>query len=187
MGRTLWARACILVCAAALSLVSLPRRTGCVVSRDVLTCVERVLLGDDAAVDRHAIAKVAEPLLEGLTPGKHTFQLVQFQALAAYLFGEDTDRLEKAIATDKFSIRVSKTTRLDVVCDRELNTDNTVTLTGFARAHGVPRQTLADWSVRHSLRFIRVGNRKCYDPKDLSRFLTASGDVIVIGFPVTPH
>lgn len=116
---------------------------------------------------RQSVAAIAEPLLEGLGPGEHRFQPAEFRALAMFLLEGEQKRLERALQADRFKIL-----ELEIICERELTSDNTMTLSEFARMHGVPRVTLLDWADRLKLRSLRRGNRKLFHTEDLVRFLS---------------
>ena len=109
---------------------------------------------------------MVEPLLDRLRAGVNNFASDEFRALVSYFLGDDIKRRDIALASDRFRLL-----EVEIVCERELTFRNGVTVSDFAREHGVAQQTLSDRAGKAGLRFLRIGNRKLFFPEDLASIL----------------
>jgi hypothetical protein len=126
---------------------------------------EKVAKADKEARHRRAVAKVAEPLLEGLPQtGTHHFPPVEFRALAQYLYEGEPQKLARALKKDRFKIL-----ELEFVCKR--GGGELITISDFARSHGVPRRTLHDRAAKAGLVSKTSGLRKLYETVELNALL----------------
>lgn len=116
--------------------------------------------------DRKARIMV-EPLLDKLKPGHNQFSPEEFRALAVYFLADDRGRFERAISDDKFAI-------LGVIigCERKLTYRNGVTVSEFARTHGVNQSTLWYRVDKSGFAFLKIGAKKLYYPEDLASLLS---------------
>jgi excisionase family DNA binding protein len=106
--------------------------------------------------------------------GVHRLSPIDFRAIAIYVFGADPGKLRRALRSDRFSISSAEiVSSVEFVCDRVLSADNTMTVSEFARLHGIARRTLADWAASLCLRHFSQGNRKRFYIADLDAFLAA--------------
>jgi hypothetical protein len=120
---------------------------------------------------KRLVAKIAEPLLDGLSPrGVYRFPPEQFRALAEFLLEDEPGKFEMAVARDRFRVIT-----LEFVCDRELTLFNTMTVSEFARARGVLQRTMAYRVSKSQMRCVIFGKTKRYDIRDLEQLLENTG------------
>lgn len=135
--------------------------------------VEKLTQTEKEARHRRAVAKIAEPLLEGMSPtGSHGFSSEQFRALAQYLFESEPEKIALAMRRGRF-----KVSALEFVRDQTRGDDIAMmTISEFARQNGVARVTLLDRADKQVLPYKAIGNKKLFYVADLSRLLSdASG------------
>jgi hypothetical protein len=126
---------------------------------------EQVSKADRESRHRRAVAKVAEPLLEGMPQtGTHHFPPEQFRALAQYLFEGEPQKLARALKRDRF-----KLLELEFVCRR--GGGELITISDFAKNRGVPRRTIVDRAAKAGLVSKTSGLRKLYETVELNALL----------------
>lgn len=133
-----------------------------------MSAYARKAVGHAAECKRQAaIARLAEPVLEGLEQGDHQLTTEQFRAVAEYLFcgDEDAPKLSKALLSNEFSL-----TGFRFWCDPGLTYENTETVAACARRCSVPQRTLWDHvSAKGNLPALQVGREKRYLIAELDR------------------
>jgi len=129
--------------------------------------VEKLTQTEAEARHRRAVAKVAEPLLSGLTPGVHRFPPEQFRALAQYIFESEPHKIARAVRRERFKILA-----LEFVCDRSSTVADMMTISEFARLHRVARVTILDRADKQGLPSRAIGNKKLFYVVDLTRLLS---------------
>jgi len=112
---------------------------------------------------RRAAARIAEPLLAGLAgAGSYRYSSQQYTALARYLHPYDPKKTRDALIEGRFRFDA-----LEFVRDKSLTMGPTTTIAEFARATGIPKQTVS-WRIgQFGPRSIGVGKRKRYHIEDL--------------------
>ena len=120
------------------------------------------------AEDRRArkVSQVVEPLLDRLRAGVNNFASDEFRALVSYFLGDDIKRRDIALASDRFRLL-----EVEIVCERELTFRNGVTVSDFAREHGIRQDTLWRRAHKAGIRSMWMGGRKLYFPEDLRSLL----------------
>jgi hypothetical protein len=107
-----------------------------------------------------------EPMLDRLKPGANSFNAEDFRALVGYFLGDDIRRRDQAFLDDRFRIL-----NVEIVCERELTFRNGITVSEFARQHGIGQRTLWYRVSRAGFKFLRFGSKKLYYPEDLRSVL----------------
>jgi len=110
---------------------------------------------------------MVEPILDRLRAGTNAFGSEEFRALVTYFLGDDIRRRDLALAEDRFRLL-----DVEIVCERKLTFRNGVTVSDFARQHGVNQSTMWYRVDKAGLRFLKIGNKKLFFPEDLSSLLS---------------
>lgn len=130
--------------------------------------VEKVSQVDREARHRRAVAKIAEPLLAGLSQeGIHSFPPVQYRAIVQFLLEGEPGQIAKAMKRDRFKISA-----LEFVCVR--GACDMATISEFAREHGIAQRTLHDRAAKAGLVSKTSGARKLFGIVELKTLLAGT-------------
>jgi len=114
--------------------------------------------------EERVAARVAEPLISKVGPGRNYYTPKQFRAMAIYLL--EREDAEPAISRGSFKMGA-----IEFVSSTELREDRKATMRGLSKIAGIPLETLSRMLAAAGVPFEEKSGAKLYNIDDLRDYL----------------